>query len=126
MIAIPQLKERLQSYLVSQIETLGKTNPMIGFTKPLITRALNKNLSKLDKALDLIADENGNIEIEGILEEMIQSVVSSNPFIMKTPFIGDVEIGGGTIKLNVPLTDKSLVFNESDLQGFKEILTTNK
>lgn len=31
--------------------------------------------------------------------------------------------GGGLIKLNVPLTDKSLVFNESDLLGFKEILT---
>lgn len=96
---------------------------MIGFTKPLITRALNKNLSKIDKALDLIADDDGNIEIEGILEEMIQSVVTGNPFKMKTPYLGDVEIGGGLIKLNVPLTDKSLVFNESDLLGLKEILT---
>lgn len=126
MIAVPQLKERLQSYLVTQVESLAKSNPMIGFTKPLIVRALNKNLSKMDKALDLIADENGNIDVEEILEEMIESVVSSNPFKMKTPFIGDVEIGGGMIKLNVPLTDKSLVFNESDLQGFKEILTANK
>lgn len=58
MVTIPQLKERLQSYLVAQVESLAKTNPMIGFTKPLITRALDKNLSKLDKALDLIADEN--------------------------------------------------------------------
>lgn len=126
MIAVPQLKERLQSYLVTQVESLAKSNPMIGFTKPLIVRALNKNLSKMDKALDLIADENGNIDVEEILEEMINSVVSSNPFKMKTPFMGDIEIGGGIIKLNVPLTDKSLVFNESDLQGFKEILTTNK
>lgn len=121
--ALTQQNQRFQSYLVAQVESLAKTNPMIGFTKPLITRALNKNLSKLDKALDLIADENGNIEIEGILEEMIESVVSGNPFKMKTPFMGDVEIGGGLIKLNVPLTDKSLVFNESDLLGFKEILT---
>jgi hypothetical protein len=65
MITIPQLKERLQ---------------LIGFTKPLITRALNKNLSKLDKALDLIADENGNIEIEGILEEMIEGGEGSEHF----------------------------------------------
>lgn len=125
MITIPQLKERIQSYLTTQVESLAKTNPMIGFTKPLITRALNKNLSKIDKTLDLIADENGNIDIEEILEEMMESIISSNPFKMKTPFIGDVEIGGGIIKLNVPLTDKSLVFNESDLQGFKKILTAN-
>ena len=28
MITIPQLKERLQSYLVAQVESLAKTNPM--------------------------------------------------------------------------------------------------
>ena len=54
---------------------------------------------------------------------MLSSLGSGNPFNLKTPIIGDVEIGGGLIKLNVPLTDKSLVFNESDLLGFKEILT---
>lgn len=78
--ALTQQNQRFQSYLVAQVESLAKTNPMIGFTKPLITRALNKNLSKLDKALDLIADENGNIEIEGILEEMIEGGEGSEHF----------------------------------------------
>lgn len=30
---------------------------MIAFTKPLITRAVHKNFSKIDKMLDLISDE---------------------------------------------------------------------
>jgi hypothetical protein len=49
--------------------TMAKTNPMIGFMKPLITRALDKNFSKVSKALDLIADKDGNIDIENILAD---------------------------------------------------------
>lgn len=124
MLAKLELKERLQMYLMKQVDVLGKSNPMIAFTRPLITRALHKNFSKIDKVLDLIADENGNIEVESILEEMIESVVSGAPFKVNTSFIGDVEIGGGLIKMNVPLINKSLVFNESDLQGLKEMLTS--
>lgn len=124
MLAKLELKERLQMYLMKQVDVLGKSNPMIAFTRPLITRALHKNFSRIDKVLDLIADENGNIEVESILEEMIESVVSGAPFKVNTSFIGDVEIGGGLIKMNVPLINKSLVFNESDLQGLKEMLTS--
>lgn len=124
MLAKLELKERLQMYLMKQVDVLGKSNPMIAFTRPLITRALHKNFSKIDKVLDLISDENGNIEVESILEEMIESVVSGAPFKVNTSFIGDVEIGGGLIKMNVPLINKSLVFNESDLQGLKEMLTS--
>ena len=41
---------------------------------------------------------------------------------VNTSFIGDIEVGGGTIKLNIPFLDKQLVFNKSDLESFKEIL----
>jgi hypothetical protein len=92
--------------------------------KPLVTRVLDKNFSKVTKALDLIADENGNIDIEGILSEMMDNLMTTQPFTLKTSFIGDVEIGGGNIKLNIPLTDKRLVFNMSDLESFKEMLIT--
>lgn len=83
-----------------------------------------KNFGKITKALDLIADENGNVDIEGILSEMMDNLMTTQPFTIKTSFIGDVEIGGGNIKLNIPLTDKRLVFNMSDLENFKEMLIT--
>ena len=123
MVTIPQLTDRLKTFLGTQIEAVAKTNPMISFGKPLITRALDKNLSKINKTLELIADENGEIDVEAILSEMIESVMTTEPFTFKTPFMGDINIGGGTIKLNIPLTNKSLVFNGQDLEGFKELLT---
>ena len=59
---------------------MAKTNPMIGFMRPLIIRALDKNFSKVSKALDLIADKDGNIDIENILTEMMENLMTTNPF----------------------------------------------
>lgn len=122
MVAVIQLTNKLKSYISTQLDSMSKTSPMIGFIKPLITRALDKNFSKITKALDLIADENGNVDVEGILTEMMENLMTTQPFTFKTSFVGDIEVGNGNIKLNIPLTDKRLVFNMTDLENFKEML----
>ena len=122
MVAVLQLTDKLKTYISTQLDSMSKTSPMIGFIKPLITRALDKNFSKVTKALDLIADENGNVDVEGILTEMMENLMTTQPFTFKTSFVGDIEVGNGNIKLNIPLTDKRLVFNMTDLENFKEML----
>lgn len=124
MMTIMQLTENLKSYISLQLESMAKTNPMIGFMKPLIIRALDKNFSKVSKTLDLIADKDGNIDIENILTEMMENLMTTNPFTFKTSFIGDIEIGGGEIRFNLPLTNKRLVLNTTDLETFKEMVIT--
>lgn len=124
MVTIMQLTDNLKSYISLQLESMAKTNPMIGFMKPLITRALDKNFSKVSKALGLIADKDGNIDIENILAEMMENLMTTNPFTFKTSFVGNIEIGGGEIKFNLPLTNKRLVLNMTDLETFKEMLIT--
>lgn len=123
-MTIIQLTDRLKSYISTQLDAMSNTTPMIGFMKPLITRALDKKFNKVAKALDLIADENGNVDVGGILTEMMENLMTTNLFTFKTSFIGDIEIGEGSIKLNIPLTDKRLVFDKADLENFKEILIT--
>ena len=121
-----QLTDNLRAYVATQLDTMSKNTPMIGFMKPLITRALDKNFSKVTKALDLIANDEGKIDIENILTEMMENVMNTNPFTFKTSFIGDVEIGGGQIKFNLPLTNKRLVLDMTDLESFKEMLITKE
>ena len=121
-----QLTDNLRAYVATQLDTMSKNTPIIGFMKPLITRALDKNFSKVTKALDLIANDEGKIDIENILTEMIENVMNTNPFTFKTSFIGDVEIGGGQIKFNLPLTNKRLVLDMTDLEAFKEMLITKE
>ena len=119
---IEQLSENLKSYISIQIDNMGDRVPLVKFMKPLITRALDKNFSKVTKALDLIADKDGNVDTENILSEMIDNVNSMEPFNLNTSFIGELEIGGGEIKLNIPLIDKRMVLNTEDLNMFKEMI----
>lgn len=126
MVTTTQLTNNLKSYVLKQIDTMSKSTPMIGFMKPLITRALDKNFNKVTKALDLIANDEGNIDVENILTEMIDSVMTTNPFTFKTSFIGDIEIGGGHIKFGLPFTDKRLMLDMTDLDALKEMLITKE
>lgn len=125
MITIQQLTNNLKNYINSQLNIMSNNTPIIGFMKPLIIRAIDKNIDKVTNTIKLISDNEGNIDIETILSEMMQNVINTQPFVYKAPFIGDVEIGNGNIKLNLPLTDKRIVLNQQDLQLFKEALIKN-
>ena len=124
MVTVIQLTDNLKSYVSLQLDSMSTSNPMVGFMKPFITRALDKNFGKVTKALDLISDKEGNIDIENIITEMMENLMNTNPFTFKTSFIGDIEIGGGEIKFNLPFTSKRLVLNITDLETFKEMLIT--
>lgn len=126
MVTVTQLTDNLKSYILFQLDSIAKSSPLISFVKPLVTRALDKNIGKITKTLDLIADKDGNVDIENILIEMTDNLMTVNPFTFKTPFIGDIEIGNGEIKLNIPLTNKRLVLNRTDLETFKEMLTVKE
>lgn len=123
MITVPRLIENLQRYVDMQVVEMAKTNPMISFMKPVITRAASNAISRADKTLLLLADKEGNIDIESILSEMIESLMTTQPFTIHTSFIGDIVVGNGTIKVGIPFTERNLVFNSSDLQNLREMLT---
>lgn len=124
MVTREQLLTNITTYINSQLNTLASNNPMINFIRPLISRAIDNNLYKFNSFLDLITDKEGNIDIESIMSEMITNTINTEPFIINTSFIGDVEIGGGLIKLNIPFINKRLVLNTEDLNILKEMLIT--
>ena len=126
MVTITKLTSNLKTYVINQLDVMSKNTPIINFMKPLITRTFNKNFNKITQVLNLIADENGNIDIENILAEMTEGLINTNPFVFKNQIIGDIEIGGGCIKFNVPFTNKKLVFNMDDIEAFKEMLITKE
>lgn len=113
---------KLKEYINMQLSALSRTNPQIGFIKPLVTRALDKKIGQMKGLLDLISDESGNIDVPGILTEMIASVTESQPFVMEIPMLGNVEIGGGSIKVAVPFINKKVVINSADLISFKNFM----
>ena len=121
MVTKEQLIDNLRRYIDTPINVMSKTTPVINFMRPLLTRAMDNNIHKVSRLLDMVTDSEGTIDVDNILTEMISSVVNTEPFILNTSFIGDVEMGGGSIKINLPFVNKRLVLDKSDLETFKEM-----
>ena len=85
-------------------------------------KALNRNkLNNVSGFLSMLTDDSGEIDTKTLIPEMIQSVMNTKPFIYHTEFLGDLEIGGGFIKLNIPMTNNQVVLGRNDLEDLKRI-----
>ena len=116
---------KFKDYIITLVDKLSKEDPLISIMSPIINRVINKNYKKINNLLDYITDENGELDAENILTEMIEKLLNTKPFTFNTSFIGDIEIGGGALKLNVPFTNKKLIIDIADLETFKQTLVTN-
>lgn len=126
MITKQALLERVHMYLVKQVDILAETNPFIGFTRPLIVKGLKKKLARFSNLMDDFAEEDGTFDVEGTLGEMVKSVSTIQPFTMNIPVIGDVGIGGGSIRFSLPFVNKELAFTQSDLDELIGLLTSKQ
>ena len=116
------IMSRLSSFIDNQINLLAQNNPLIAFTKPIITRIINNNAYKFETVLKQISDKDGLIDINGILTEMIDNIIHTRPFKIDTKYLGELETGGGRIKINLPLVDRALVLNHQDLVNLRDML----
>ena len=113
--------EKLKIFLGKQINSLAVNNPLIAFAQPMISRIVNNKLNNASGFLSMLTDDSGEIDTKALIPEMIQSVMNTKPFIYHTEFLGDLEIGGGFIKLNIPMTNNQIVLGRNDLEDLKRI-----
>jgi hypothetical protein len=118
---IIETTEKLKIFLNKQVSSLAINNPLIAFAQPMITRIVSNKLNSAHGFLSMLADESGDIDTKTLIPEMIQSIMNTKPFVYHTEFLGDLEIGGGFIKLNIPMTNNQLVLGRSDLEDLKQI-----
>lgn len=116
------IKSKLEDYIQKQLILVSKDNPTIALAKPFLSRIIDNNMYKVDVMLKQIADKDGLIDIDGILSETIDNLMSIKPFKMDSGFLGELEIGDGKIRLNLPIVNKVLVFNKEDLMNLKDFL----
>ena len=113
---------RLNNFVDKQLTSLSQSNPMMEFAKPLITRVIDNNAYKVEGMLKQIADKDGMVDVNGILSEMIDNVINTKPFKVNSGFLGELEIGSGKIKMNLPLVNRALVLSHQDLIELKDML----
>lgn len=82
--------------------------------KPYLSKIVDTNISKLDKALSLITDEKGMVDGDGLLNDMIDRLIVS-----KANTINGVTIGEGSIKVTIPFMNKTVIFDKDDFNELK-------
>lgn len=122
MVSKINVVEGINVFLLDQIDSLASTTPILNIIKPLVTRAIKNKTKGISKVLDLITEEDGTIDVNSILTEMSQALVNSTPFTFNIPSFGDINIGNGKIEIEIPFINKNIVFTESDLLTFRDLL----
>lgn len=69
------------------------------------------------------AGMDGKIDIEGIVDEEIEIIKSIPNFDFNIPVLGNGNISNGNITLSIPFINKGIMFNQSDLETFRQLLT---
>lgn len=117
-----QIVSGITNFINGKLTELSTQNPLMNIFRPVVARAVNNNLNKLDGVLKLIQDGNGNIDVDNILSEMIDNLLVSK--IQKYPdILGGVTIGEGKVQIGLPLINKAIVLDTNDINEFKESLT---
>lgn len=115
--------EKIISFVDMKLSEMSASNPFVLLIRPVVARAVNNNIEKLDSILKLVQDKDGKIDIEGILSEMIDNLIVAQ--VKKYPnVLGGIELGNGSIRVNIPFLDKALVFDSTDIETFKQSLIT--
>jgi hypothetical protein len=124
MINKNQLLKGINTFVSEYSDKIALDNPLMCFVKPVLTRVVNNKLIEYESMLSLIADKDGNIDIEGILTEIGVSLTKVNPFNYNIQGF-NISVGGGTIGLDLPIINKHIVFNADDIEYLKELLIEN-
>lgn len=122
MITKDKLISNLKEYALSQVNKMAKGSPGVALLKPYIIRVIDNSTPQISKPLGLIADKNNNIDAENMISEMYTSIMNTSPFKINIPVVGEMEIGGGHIKVNIPIINKDLILNSEDLEELKQTL----
>lgn len=117
-----EIIRNINNFVLTLLENNARKSPIIAFASPLVSRLAEKNINKLDFYLNALCDNEGKIDIENIVSEMVDKVMQCDPFVLNTSFIGDITIGGGQIRCTIPVVNMDLVLNRSDIELFKNTM----
>lgn len=74
--------------------------------------------TKVNQALSIIADENGMIDADGILNDMIDNLI-----ISPVKEERGIKIGAGNVEIKIPFINKAIALDKDDINEFKEMLS---
>lgn len=123
MLNKAEIIDRVTLFLSNQLDVMSENTPILKLGKPLVMRLVSNNIDKITPILDMFADKDGNIDMNGIINDMTNSIMTSRPFAINTKMFGDIIIGEGQVRATIPFINQRLVFDSKDFNELKSILS---
>lgn len=118
MVHKDDLCKKIVEFLNTRLESIYKENSMLKvFMKPIITRSIANNMGKVHKSLGMIADENGMVDVDGILNEMMTNLCAA-----PVEELGIAKFGRGKIEIALPFTNHCICLDKTDIEDLKKSL----
>ena len=124
MISKAKFIDTLVSFIGIKLDEITLNMPILGLFRPVVAEMVNNNINKLDKVLSLVSDDNGMINSDKILSEMLDNLIVM-PIQQYPDIFGGISLGKGTITIKIPFIDKAIEFNSNDIESFKNLLNKN-
>lgn len=111
---IAESNRELETFKKFQIA--AQANPNLTYKE--FCENINNNIGKVNQALSIIADENGMIDADGILNDMIDNLI-----ISPVKEERGIKIGAGNVEIKIPFINKAIALDKDDINEFKEMLS---
>ena len=121
MVSKAKVMDTLVSFIGIKLDEISANMPLLSLFRPVVVEAINNNLNKLNKLLSFVANEQGMIDAEKIVTEMLDNLIIM-PIQHYPDIFNGISIGKGTITIKIPFIDKAIEFNSNDIESFKNLL----
>lgn len=129
-----EIMQGLDLFIEEKISAITGGNPFMKLAQPTIMRGVKNSISKYEKGLDgflnFMTDKEGNIDLEGVLNDTIEQFKVMDSTNVKVPYVGDMAIGQGKIEFDVPIpmSDKAkhISFGIDDMEELRDLIVQAK
>ena len=122
---VNNISKGTKEFIFSSLDNLANNDFKSSFIRPFVKTAIENNFYKVENFLNTIADKDGNINIEKLIDDIINSVLNGKKGSLDLNPIGELEVGDGGVKIIIPSLNTYYKFNSNDFIELKNKLIEN-
>lgn len=122
---IVKVSEGIKGYINTLVDDLAVNDFLIGAIRPMINMAIENNFYKVNNILKVIADKNGDLDFNKLVDETMTSMLNSKQATYPIGNFAIAEFGNNALKITIPALNKFLKFEPQDFIKMKNFIIQN-
>ena len=122
---IVKVSEGIKGYIDNLVDEIAVNDFLVSAIRPIIRMAIENNFYKVNNILKLLADKNGDINFDKLIDETISSMLNGKQGSYPIGDFAIAEFGNNTLKLTIPSLNKFFKFDSQDFIKMKNFIIQN-